>query len=137
MIALPAIRAVERTARGVRLTLEIPTALSYFEGHFPGVPLLPGVVQVTWAIELARRYIPFAARFRALGGVKFTRVIQPGATVTLQLDYAASERVLDFTYAIDGRHCSNGTAFFDAQEHAAATPPAATAGAARDGDGAR
>jgi 3-hydroxymyristoyl/3-hydroxydecanoyl-(acyl carrier protein) dehydratase len=120
-VIAPEIRAVERTARGVRLTLGIPADLSYFQGHFPGCPLLPGVVQVTWAIELARQHIPFTARFRSLGAVKFTRVILPGATVTLQLDYAGDTRELDFTYEIDGRHCSNGSAVFDAPEHAAAT----------------
>jgi 3-hydroxymyristoyl/3-hydroxydecanoyl-(acyl carrier protein) dehydratase len=113
VIVAPEIRATERTAQGVRLTLEIPADLDYFTGHFPGCPLLPGVVQISWAIELARKHIPFTAPFRALRAVKFTRVIQPGATVVLQLDYASDQRQLDFTYELDGRLCSNGTAVFE------------------------
>jgi 3-hydroxymyristoyl/3-hydroxydecanoyl-(acyl carrier protein) dehydratase len=115
VLIAPEIRAVERGARGVRLTLAIPADLSYFEGHFPGCPLLPGVVQITWAIELGRKHVPFDARFRSLSAVKFTRVIQPGATVTLQLDYASDERKLEFTYELDGRLCSSGVAVFDSQ----------------------
>ncbi len=115
MIVLPEIRAVERTAQGVCLTLFVPADLTYFEGHFPQVPLLPGVVQVSWAIELARAHIPFDAPFRALNAVKFTRVIQPGVTATLKLDYVSDERKLSFAYELDGLTCSNGTVLFDAQ----------------------
>ena len=114
VMVAPEICATERTARGVRLTLRIPAELSYFEGHFAGCPLLPGVVQVNWAIEMGREHIPFAARFRALRGVKFTRVILPGQTVTLQLDYAQDKRELDFAFEVEGHPCSNGTAVFDA-----------------------
>lgn len=114
MIDLPQIRAIERTGRGVRLALEVPADLAYFEGHFPGCPLLPGVVQISWAIELGRIHVPFAGRFRGLGAVKFTRVILPGATVTLRLDYASDTGTLDFAYQLDGQVCSNGTVLFEA-----------------------
>jgi 3-hydroxymyristoyl/3-hydroxydecanoyl-(acyl carrier protein) dehydratase len=114
VIVAPEIRATERTAHGVRLTLGIPSDLEYFTGHFPGCPLLPGVVQISWAIELARQHIPCSARFRALSAVKFMRVILPGATVALQLDYASATRQLEFTYEIGGQTCSSGTALFDA-----------------------
>jgi 3-hydroxymyristoyl/3-hydroxydecanoyl-(acyl carrier protein) dehydratase len=114
VIVAPEIRATERTARGVRLTLGIPADLSYFEGHFPGCPLLPGVVQVTWAIELARKHVPFDARFRSLSAVKFTRVILPGMTVVLQLEYASDKCELEFAYELEGRTCSSGTVAFDA-----------------------
>jgi len=113
VIHLPKICATERTARGVRLTLKIPEDLSYFEGHFPGCPLLPGVVQISWATELGRKHVPFDARFRALSAVKFTRVILPGATVALRLEYDGNKRVLDFAYELDNRVCSNGTVLFD------------------------
>lgn len=114
MIVLPEVRALERTAHGVSLTLMVPADLSYFEGHFPQVPLLPGVVQVTWAIQLGRAHLSFDARFRALSAVKFMRVIQPGATVMLRLDYDDEARRLDFVYELAGQLCSNGTALFDA-----------------------
>jgi len=114
VIVLPKIRAIDRTARGARLALEVPADLSYFNGHFPGCPLLPGVVQISWAIELGRAHIPVAGRFRALTGVKFTRVILPGATVALRLDYADGTRALEFAYELDGRVCSNGTVLFAA-----------------------
>ncbi|HEY8537858.1 MAG TPA: hypothetical protein VIL28_03260 [Steroidobacteraceae bacterium] len=113
MIVLPQIRAVERAESGVRVALEVPTDLAYFNGHFPGCPLLPGVVQISWAIQLGRAHVPFDGRFRALSAVKFTRVILPGASVALRLDYSSDTRTLDFAYEIDGRVCSSGTASFE------------------------
>ncbi len=121
MIDVPEIRATERTSRGVRLTLWIPAELSYFQGHFHGCPILPGVVQVAWAIAMGQQHIPFTGRFRALNAVKFNRVIVPNTTVTLQLDYNADKQQLDFTYAIEGSPCSNGTINFEAA--AIPTPP--------------
>jgi 3-hydroxymyristoyl/3-hydroxydecanoyl-(acyl carrier protein) dehydratase len=114
VIVVPEIRASERTAHGVRLELHIPADLAYFNGHFPEVPLLPGVVQISWAIELGRKDVPFSGAFRALNAIKFMRVIQPGATVCLLLEYAADKHQLDFEYALEGQTCSNGTALFDA-----------------------
>lgn len=113
MIVVPEIHALERTARGVHLQLNIPTDLGYFQGHFPNCPLLPGVVQISWAIELGRTHVPFSGQFRALNAVKFMRVILPGSTVTLELDYAAAARELAFVYRLGGRECSNGTALFE------------------------
>jgi 3-hydroxymyristoyl/3-hydroxydecanoyl-(acyl carrier protein) dehydratase len=120
VIQAPEIRATERTACGVRLTLSIPADLQYFDGHFPEVPILPGVVQVMWAVECARQQLGLDARFRALSGVKFMRVIQPGATVALQLDYASDRSELDFEYSVDGRACSSGTVRFDRDDRARA-----------------
>jgi 3-hydroxymyristoyl/3-hydroxydecanoyl-(acyl carrier protein) dehydratase len=114
VIVVPEILASERIARGIRLQLSIPADLAYFNGHFPNCPLLPGVVQVNWAIELGRQHLTFAGTFRELSAVKFTRVIVPGASVVLVLEYSSDKRQLDFAYEVDGRACSSGTALFDA-----------------------
>lgn len=113
MIVVPEIHSSQRTERGVRLQLKVPVDLAYFEGHFRDCPLLPGVVQISWAIELGRQHLAFAGTFRELSAVKFTRVIMPGSTVTLALEYSNDKRQLDFAYELDGRICSNGTAVFD------------------------
>jgi 3-hydroxymyristoyl/3-hydroxydecanoyl-(acyl carrier protein) dehydratase len=113
VIVLPEICSSERTARGVSLKLKVPVDLTYFDGHFRDCPLLPGVVQISWAIELGRQHLRFAGTFRALNAVKFSRVIMPGSTVTLALEYSNDKRQLDFAYELDGRTCSSGSAVFD------------------------
>lgn len=113
MIRLPQVHSTERTSDGVRLTLAVPATLEYFDGHFPGCPLLPGVVQIGWAIGLARQHLAVDGGFRSLSAVKFTRVIQPGATVDLLLELAAGPE-LSFEYQLDGLSCSGGRVLFTA-----------------------
>jgi 3-hydroxymyristoyl/3-hydroxydecanoyl-(acyl carrier protein) dehydratase len=113
-MVLPQIGSIERLERGVRLQLHLPAELTYFEGHFPDCALLPGVVQIGWAIELGRTHVPFAGTFRALSAVKFTRVIQPNTIALLELQFASEKRQLTFAYEVDRFVCSSGTVMFDA-----------------------
>lgn len=116
MIDLPEIDSIERSRDGresLTLRFVIPATLRYFEGHFPGVPLLPGVVQIGWAIELARQHLsqPALAGFRSLSGVKFMQVIQPGAQIALLLT-SDSPSQLSFEYRAGGVLCSTGRVSF-------------------------
>lgn len=112
MLRIPEIDRVQRTDTGIRLDFAVPASLEYFAGHFPGCPLLPGVVQIGWAVELARQHIPFDASFRSLAGVKFTRVIQPGTSVCLLLAFDRERSELTFEYLIGGESCSGGRVRF-------------------------
>ncbi len=62
--------------------------LDYFRGHFPGQPLLPGVVQINWAVALGAQ--TFGAQyskqqFAGLARVKFKAPVLPGAILRFQL----------------------------------------------------
>ena len=112
MILLPEIEALERSSGQLSLRFVVPVTLAYFEGHFPGCPVLPGVVQVGWAIEFARRHIPFSGAFRSLAAVKFMRVVHPNDAVALRLVPDAERRELMFEYRRAGDACSSGRILF-------------------------
>jgi 3-hydroxymyristoyl/3-hydroxydecanoyl-(acyl carrier protein) dehydratase len=109
---LPEIEALERSNDRLRFRFVVSPTLPYFEGHFAEVPVLPGVVQIGWAIELARIHLPCSDRFRSLAAVKFTRVIQPQAAVTLDLVANAAKRELSFEYRCGDEPCSCGRILF-------------------------
>ena len=94
------------------LTLRIPSDLCYFEGHFPGHPLLPGVVQVTWAAQFGREYFDLPKQFTRLSLVKFMRVIAPESRVTLTLEYKEARKELAFAYRCGEALCSSGNIGF-------------------------
>ena len=64
----------------------------YFQGHFPGMPVMPGVLQVE---ALAQPMAVYVARqegfgdriglFAAIDEVRFKRIVQPGDRLTLEI----------------------------------------------------
>jgi 3-hydroxymyristoyl/3-hydroxydecanoyl-(acyl carrier protein) dehydratase len=93
---------------GVDLDIWLPADHLYFQGHFPGLPILPGAAQIDWAVQLADKYldarIGAARRFQ----VKFRRPIRPGMTVTLALRLSQERQALTFDYRCGGEVHSNG-----------------------------
>src|SRR5688572_19089159 len=94
-------------AGSAEIELVVPDDLHFFNGHFPGAPVVPGVVQIKWAILLAQRYLAIGGGFTAMENVKFQRVMTPQSRVTLTLEHAAAARKLHFAFAsADARYSS-------------------------------
>ena len=87
-----------------------------FADHFPGRPLLPGVVQVDWALRLGRRVYGEMGTFEALEHLKFQAPILPGEPISLRLDWAPAKGELAFEYwGNQGRKSSGFARFAPAQ----------------------
>lgn len=110
----PEIISVRREGDTARLALRIPKDLSYFRGHFAEIPLLPGVVQVDWAILLARQQFDIPAHFKRLSALKFMRVLSPGSEPELVLNWRASNHELEFRYEAGESLFSSGRVLFAA-----------------------
>jgi 3-hydroxymyristoyl/3-hydroxydecanoyl-(acyl carrier protein) dehydratase len=110
----PQIDAVEASDSEVVIRLTVHEHLSWFQGHFDGCPLLPGVVQIKWAIELGRAHLRVAGDFRDMSGIKFMRLIQPGTRLRLHLRYKAQRRELRFEYRDDDATYAVGNVLFGA-----------------------
>jgi 3-hydroxyacyl-[acyl-carrier-protein] dehydratase len=116
---LPNILAVRDDGPGrIALTLFIPPELDYFSGHFPGLPLLPGVVQVDWAARFGNEYLQTRGRFVSVDNLKFQSMIFPGATIELTLAWQPNSGRLSFAYTQDAQPMSSGRLCFDVLEDA-------------------
>lgn len=113
MSLLPQVLSVKRMHLEVSLTLQVRQDLDFFSGHFPGMPILPGVVQVDWAIHLAHRYFPISIdRFVGLRALKFSAPIRPGVQLDLRLNWHPESSRLDFTYSAGELRFASGQVRF-------------------------
>jgi acyl-coenzyme A synthetase/AMP-(fatty) acid ligase len=88
--------------------LHVPRTLVHFAGHFPGLPILPGVVQVDWAVRLAAAQVPAATNVASIDRLKFMAPVPPGAQLKLTLVHDASRQRIQFTYRLGERNCASG-----------------------------
>jgi acyl-coenzyme A synthetase/AMP-(fatty) acid ligase len=82
----------------IELDLFIAPELPQLDGHFPGLPIVPGVALVDWAVRFAARYLQIGDGVARSLQVKFRRIIAPGNLVTLVLEHQPARKRLAFTY---------------------------------------
>ncbi|KIQ61338.1 MULTISPECIES: AMP-binding protein [Pseudomonas] len=90
------------------LQLRVPPDLAYFSGHFPTAPVLPGVVQVDWAMSLGRQLLDLPPRFAGMEVLKFQQLVRPGDELQLHLRFDGERGKLYFAYRNDTAACSSG-----------------------------
>ncbi|MGH9695932.1 MAG: 3-hydroxyacyl-ACP dehydratase FabZ family protein [Bryobacteraceae bacterium] len=87
-------RIVDFDLASLKITCEatVPTASTIFEGHFPGYPLMPGVLLIEtmaqtsgWLVVAANRFerMPFLA---AVKDAKLRTFVTPGQVLTVNAD---------------------------------------------------
>jgi len=92
--------------------VRVPYELPVFRGHFPSRPIVPGVVQIGWAVDIARARGVVNGTFAGISGAKFRRVLQPGMDLGLRLDGHDGSRQLRFEYSLGSMVVSGGRVQF-------------------------
>ncbi|RDS85631.1 hypothetical protein [Dyella psychrodurans] len=90
------------------LSLRIPLDLVYFPGHFPQAPVLPGAVQVAWALSLASTRLGTPLRCDVMEALKFQQLLRPGDRVDLNLHHDPARHTLHFAYRYGEKAYSSG-----------------------------
>ena len=106
------ILAAETTENSVQLQIRVPENLYYFQGHFPDIAILPGVVLTHWVMEYLNQYFDVdASLFTGLKGLKFQAIIRPNYELTLALT-KLNDHKYSFNYSsTHGQHASGKVLF--------------------------
>jgi hypothetical protein len=109
----PLVSELQRVGvHGLSCRVRVPYDLEIFDGHFPTIPILPGVVQVGWAVDLARAHLQAAGRFMGVTATKFRRLVRPGMALALTLEHRPELAELRFEYLLEDALVSIGRVLF-------------------------
>lgn len=92
---------------GVEIQINIPANLDYFNGHFNDHSVLPGVVQLDWAVKYAKQYLELSCdKFKSMEVLKFQVIILPNANLLLTLKQLTTEKFKFSFISENGQHSS-------------------------------
>lgn len=94
------------------LSARIPMDLVYFQGHFPSFPLVPGVVQLGWALEQARARKLCRGETQRIENLKFQHFLRPADPCTMTLKWDNDKRKLYFTVRTGAAMTASGRIAF-------------------------
>jgi 3-hydroxymyristoyl/3-hydroxydecanoyl-(acyl carrier protein) dehydratase len=94
-----------------RWLLDISPELDWFRGHFPGNPVLPGVVQLHWAVKVAQAIFGLTGAPAEIKRLKFKSIVMPPRIVELSV-FRSSENEVQFEFISMGQQHSEGRLVF-------------------------
>ena len=106
----PVLLAEQRGERRLERRLFVPRELAYLNGHYPGRPLVAGVVQLGWVMEAARALLGAAPSVVAFEGLRFRDVLGPEQELRMWLELSEPRDLLRFQLDAEGSVFAAGRA---------------------------
>ena len=97
------------TAQGVTCRVEIPGTCPFFAGHFPGLPVLPGVAQLCLVAQVLRRGKANDAVISGIDQLRLLAPIRADETVSVRVGNPGPDARSRFAIERDGDIVSQGT----------------------------
>jgi acyl-coenzyme A synthetase/AMP-(fatty) acid ligase len=104
----PELLAERRSACGIERRLRVPPDLVFLAGHFPGFPVVPGVVQLRWVMAAAADVLGAEPEVAQIEALKFHELLLPGQDFDLAVELAPEGRSFRFRLADGARVFASG-----------------------------
>lgn len=99
-----------------RIDAQVPLDLAYFTGHFRRFPLVPGVVELQWVADYARRFDWGRQRIVRVENLKYQQFLRPNDRFTLMLDYDTAKNKSTFRLINGSTVYASGRMVFEASD---------------------
>lgn len=108
----PLFICTQHSAEALHQAFHVPSDFAWFDGHFPGHPILPGIAQLRLAIKCGRTLLGHSGQPRAIYQLKFKAPIRPDHVVALNLQRLDGGGTVLFSYrSASGEHSSGRLAY--------------------------
>ncbi|WP_226643737.1 AMP-binding protein [Microbulbifer variabilis] len=81
-----------------KVEFSVNNDLPCLAGHFDGSPVVPGVVQLDWAMHFGRTLLKNNSTFSHMEVIKFKQLMIPGDRVELALEFNQEKNKLNFSF---------------------------------------
>jgi 3-hydroxymyristoyl/3-hydroxydecanoyl-(acyl carrier protein) dehydratase len=92
----PVVLAVDGGEGFRQYMLRVPVDSEYLEGHFPGFPVVPAVVQLQWVMRCAHELLGREPSLHTIEALKFKRLLRPAQTFYLRVDVTSGGDAMTF-----------------------------------------
>lgn len=90
------------------VTGTVPLDLAYFDGHFQQFPLVPGAIEIQWAMNLAKKFYGKNWQIDRIENLKFQQFIRPNDLVTIRLLRDKEKNRIQFNISVGEKNCAGG-----------------------------
>lgn len=97
-----------RTDHSLFLRGKVPSSLIYFEGHFAEFPLVPGVIELQWVVDLLPDFFTQGFRIVRVDNLKFQKFLRPNDEMELSLNWDSGKSRVQFQLKTAGEMCGSG-----------------------------
>jgi|GEM_PF-1700418 3-hydroxymyristoyl/3-hydroxydecanoyl-(acyl carrier protein) dehydratase len=112
IILLPNIQKQQVQTDLLEVWLSIPQNLYYLNGHFPSLPIVPGVVLLHWVVEFSRKTFNIEEPITLVKNIKFNNLVQPENQLILRIEHIAKQAMIKFSYKADQIIYSSGCVIY-------------------------
>ncbi|MDH3336265.1 MAG: hypothetical protein OER22_05260 [Gammaproteobacteria bacterium] len=107
----PRIFSLVEDAPHIRMQVDVSQDLCWFRGHFPKQPVLPGIVQLHWAVIIVQACFGFSAVPTEIKRLKFKKVVTPPHIFELSVSRKSGNEA-QFEYHTGSEQNSEGRLVF-------------------------
>ena len=68
---------------GIRAAIQVPGDSHWFDGHFPGEPVLPGLAQISMVFDVIQKASECELGVFSVNRVRFKRIVRPDDLLTV------------------------------------------------------
>ncbi len=112
-LSLPFVLNRSKNGKTFEINMMFKKNSNFFEGHFDGFPIVPGVVQLFYAKFFAEDVFNTNIENKECKKIKFSNVMKPETVVTLKLTRKGNN--LEFVYTAEGKTFSSGLFVIESQ----------------------